>query len=122
MLPELTGLGNGSDQAFRRLFITGATGFLGSHFLHWRARQRGLFRVLVRCDSAGHGHVRITNALEKAAASYSLPVDPASIPPEAQGQPELFPPQPGSFEEVGVSEWVAGRGDGLAIEPPDGER
>lgn len=57
-----------------RLFLTGGTGFLGSHFLLWRLRAGGRLFVLVRGKSEAHARERLLESLAEAAASYDIPV------------------------------------------------
>lgn len=71
--------GSRSDQGpsleGRRLFLTGATGFLGSHFT-LRALEAGAsVEALVRADTVSDGRQRVMQALETAAATYTSPFE-----------------------------------------------
>src|SRR5437016_5747725 len=58
-----------------RLFVTGATGFLGSHFT-LRALEAGAsIEALVRADTVSNGRQRVMQALETAAATYTSPFE-----------------------------------------------
>ncbi|WP_153100929.1 alpha/beta fold hydrolase [Paraburkholderia hayleyella] len=56
-------------------FITGATGFVGSHFLYWSLRQARSIYVLVRADDLPSARSRIIMALTNVAAAYKLPLN-----------------------------------------------
>jgi len=58
-----------------RLFLTGATGFVGSHFT-LRALEAGAsVEALVRADTVSDGQQRVMQALETAAATYTSPFE-----------------------------------------------
>lgn len=52
------------------LFVTGATGFLGSHFIYHALKAGARVEALVRADSDAHARERIGAALAAAAAAY----------------------------------------------------
>ncbi|MCE9671614.1 alpha/beta fold hydrolase [Myxococcus stipitatus] len=57
-----------------RLFLTGGTGFLGSHFLLWRLMGGGHVYALVRGKSTEQARARLLESLALSAASYDVPV------------------------------------------------
>jgi nucleoside-diphosphate-sugar epimerase/pimeloyl-ACP methyl ester carboxylesterase len=59
----------------RHILVTGATGFVGGHYLHWRSLGAGRFFAVVRGRTAEDGRVRLAAAMERYAASYGLPFD-----------------------------------------------
>ncbi|VUD46770.1 Linear gramicidin synthase subunit D [Thalassocella blandensis] len=56
------------------IFLTGATGFLGGHFLFWKLQTPGKVYVLVRASDADNARQRIRDNLEVCARSYNLPM------------------------------------------------
>ncbi len=52
------------------VFVTGVTGFLGSHFLHRRLDRPGLAAVLVRADTDEAARARLQRSLAVAAAAH----------------------------------------------------
>lgn len=63
----------------KTLFLTGATGFLGGHFLFWKIRQPCHVFALVRGESVEQAHARLLSALQGVAASYKLPLPEAEL-------------------------------------------
>jgi len=61
------------------IFLTGATGFLGSNFLFWKLRQSGKIYVLVRSETIAQARRRVYDALAVCASSYNLPVPKTDI-------------------------------------------
>jgi nucleoside-diphosphate-sugar epimerase/pimeloyl-ACP methyl ester carboxylesterase len=59
----------------KTIVITGATGFLGSHYLLWRMHGDARFLAIVRGSSPAHSHERLFDALKLAAASYNIPLE-----------------------------------------------
>lgn len=57
----------------RTIFITGTTGFVGSHFLLSRPRRGEIRHLLVRAQSPAEGRRRIEARLEVARAAYVVP-------------------------------------------------
>src|SRR5262245_30694192 len=55
----------------RNILLTGATGFLGSHFLHRFAARYGTVHCLVRADSREAAHERLQDSHNTAARSYN---------------------------------------------------
>jgi nucleoside-diphosphate-sugar epimerase len=53
------------------VFITGVTGFLGSHFLFQRLGRSGLAAVLVRAETAEAARDRVKRSLHVAATAYT---------------------------------------------------
>jgi thioester reductase-like protein/pimeloyl-ACP methyl ester carboxylesterase len=63
----------------KTLLLTGATGFLGGHFLFWKIRQPCRVFALVRGESAAQARARLLASLRAVAASYKLPVPEAEL-------------------------------------------
>jgi nucleoside-diphosphate-sugar epimerase/pimeloyl-ACP methyl ester carboxylesterase len=59
------------------LMVTGATGFIGRHFLFWRLQGPGTVHVLVRAGDRAAAESRVAAALTSCAASYGLTPDVA---------------------------------------------
>lgn len=76
---DLLGITNNFRTTGKNIFLTGATGFLGSNFLFWRLRQSGKIYVLVRGESVEHAKQRIHDALAVCATSYNQPIPKADI-------------------------------------------
>lgn len=58
------------------LFVTGGTGFVGSHFLHRVLEQGGHVTALARGDGASHARARLVAAASAAASAYDEPLAP----------------------------------------------
>ena len=76
---DLLALTNHYQATGKNIFVTGATGFLGSNFLFWRLRQAGKIFVLVRGESVEHAKQRVHQALAVCAAAYNQPIPKADI-------------------------------------------
>ncbi|HKQ06380.1 MAG TPA: alpha/beta fold hydrolase [Blastocatellia bacterium] len=66
------------DGLGKTLCVSGASGFLGSHFLFWRARMPGRFIALARGVSVDEAERRILERIEVCTASYRVPFEPES--------------------------------------------
>ncbi len=61
------------------IFITGATGFLGGHYLYWKLHSTGKVFVLCRGESQEQAEERVRKNLSQCAKSYNLPDIPENI-------------------------------------------
>ncbi|MCL2914491.1 alpha/beta fold hydrolase [Shewanella corallii] len=61
------------------IFITGATGFLGGHYLYWKLHTQGKVYVLARGEDDAQARARVCANLSACAHSYNLPDIPESI-------------------------------------------
>lgn len=60
----------------RTLLVTGATGFMGGHFLFWRMQGPGRCIALVRGKQQANAEKRLTDALDQYALSYGATFSP----------------------------------------------
>jgi nucleoside-diphosphate-sugar epimerase/pimeloyl-ACP methyl ester carboxylesterase len=65
-----------TDNVGGTLCVSGAGGFLGSHFLFWRAKMPGRFIAVVRGGSVDEAKERLLKRMEICAASYRVPFEP----------------------------------------------
>lgn len=66
------------------ILLTGATGFMGSHFVHHHAKRFGRVYCLTRAQNASSAHERVRKSLDAAARSYGALVEP---PPSLRAIP-----------------------------------
>lgn len=66
------------DGLGKTLCVTGASGFLGSHFLFWRAKMPGRFIALARGVSVDEAERRVLKRIEICATSYRVPFESES--------------------------------------------
>lgn len=59
----------------RAIFVTGATGFLGGHFLFHLSKSPSTVTCLVRANGAEQARARVLDRLKIVAASYALPFE-----------------------------------------------